>query len=39
MARKEAEMVRWHLSFNERDHIQADDTRKGQNGEVALDLQ
>ena len=39
MAYKEAKMVRWHLSFKERDHVQTDGTRRGRNGEVALVLQ
>jgi hypothetical protein len=39
MAHKEAEMVRWHLSFKEQDHVQSDGTQRGQNGEVALVLQ
>ena len=38
MAHEEAEIVKWHLSFKERDHVQADGTRRGQNGEVALVL-
>ena len=39
MAHEEAEMVRWHLSFQEQDHAQTDGTRGGRNGEVALVLQ
>jgi hypothetical protein len=39
MAHEEAEMVRWHLSFKERDHVHTDGTRRGRNGEVALVLQ
>ena len=39
MAHKEAEIVRWHLSFKERDDVLADGTRRGQNCEVALVLQ
>jgi hypothetical protein len=39
MAHKEAEMVRWHLSFKERDHVLPDGTRRGRNGEVALVVQ
>jgi hypothetical protein len=39
MAHEEAEIVRWNLSFKERDHVQADGTRRGRNREVALVLQ
>jgi hypothetical protein len=39
MAHKEAEIMRWHLSFKEQDHIQSDGTQRGQNCEVALILQ
>jgi len=36
MAHEEAEIVRWHFSVKERDHVRADGTRRGQNREVAL---
>jgi hypothetical protein len=39
MAREEAKMVRWHLSFKERDHVQSDGTQRGRNREVTLVLQ
>ena len=39
MAHKEAEIVRRHLSFKERDHVHTDGTRRGRNREVALVLQ
>ena len=39
MAHKEAEIVRCHLSFNERDHVHPDGTRRDRNCEVALVLQ
>ena len=39
MAHEEAKIVRWHLSFKERDHVQSDGTRRGQNREVALVFQ
>jgi hypothetical protein len=38
MAHEEAEMVRWHISFNEHNHVQTDGTQRCQNGEVALVL-
>jgi len=38
MAHKEAEIVRWHLSFKEQDHVLSS-TRRGRNHEVALVLQ
>ena len=39
MAHEEAEIVRQHLSFKERDHVLADGTRRGGNHEAALALQ
>jgi hypothetical protein len=39
MTHEEVEIVRQHLCFKERDHVQADDTRRGGNGEAALILQ
>jgi len=39
MAHEEAEIMRWHLSFKEQDHIHTDGTRRGRNREVALVLQ
>ena len=39
MAHEEAEIVRQHLSFKERDHVHPDGTRRGGNREAALVLQ
>jgi hypothetical protein len=39
MAHEEAEIVRWRLSFKERDHVLSDGTRRGQNREVVLVFQ
>ena len=38
-AQEEAEIVRWDLSFKERDHVHSDGTRRGRNHEVGLVLQ
>jgi hypothetical protein len=39
MAREEAQIVSWHLSFKERVHVHTDGTRRGRNREVAPVLQ
>ena len=39
MEHDECKIVRWHLSFKERDHVHTDGTRRGQKCEVALVLQ
>jgi hypothetical protein len=36
MAHEEAEIVRQHLSFNERDHVHPDGTRRNGNREAGL---
>ena len=38
MVRGEAEIVMWHLSLKEGDHIPTDSTRRGENCEMMLVL-